>query len=255
LLACNKTHESNFSTVPDIIYEGSQPVGVTNTEYWSFVLSGIVNTEGKFKVQFRKSVEDLPEDINNHLGEIFVVGPVGNSGNAYEEYIAIHTPSYDNEYTWELVGGGNTSIDISKYYTKEEIQANYQPKGNYLTRVPDEYVTEQELKVLENTINDTVSSKQDILVSGQNIKTINGQSILGGGNLEITGGSGDVDLTGYATEQWVENKGYLTKVPDGYITTKDLNDSIADWEAEDGNSFIKNKTHYKTPLGNTRTLL
>lgn len=36
-------------------------------------------------------------------------------------------------------------------------------------------------------------TKQDALVSGENIKTINGNSILGGGNLEIQGGTSDID--------------------------------------------------------------
>lgn len=44
--------------------------------------------------------------------------------------------------------------DIEKFYTKEEIDL-------------------------------ALSSKQDLLVSGDNIKTINGNSILGEGNLEI----------------------------------------------------------------------
>ncbi len=35
-----------------------------------------------------------------------------------------------------------------------------------------------------------VSTKQNTLVSGTNIKTINGQSILGSGNIEIEGGTG-----------------------------------------------------------------
>ena len=37
-------------------------------------------------------------------------------------------------------------------------------------------------------------SKQDVLVSGTNIKTINGQSILGEGNVVIEGGSGDISI-------------------------------------------------------------
>ena len=36
-----------------------------------------------------------------------------------------------------------------------------------------------------------MSNKQDTLVSGENIKTINGQSILGEGNIVISGGTGD----------------------------------------------------------------
>ena len=41
-------------------------------------------------------------------------------------------------------------------------------------------------------LNTNLSQKQDKLVSGTNIKTINGQSLLGNGNIEITssGGSG-----------------------------------------------------------------
>lgn len=37
---------------------------------------------------------------------------------------------------------------------------------------------------------DQINAKQDKLVSGQNIKTINGISILGEGNIQISGGSG-----------------------------------------------------------------
>lgn len=53
-----------------------------------------------------------------------------------------------------------------------------------------------------------LSGKQDKLVSGVNIMTINGKSLLGSGNLTIEGGGGEADLTGYATEYWVEAKGY-----------------------------------------------
>ena len=45
-----------------------------------------------------------------------------------------------------------------------------------------------------------LSTKQDILVSGTNIKTINGTSLLGSGDITIEGGSGNVDLTDYYTK-------------------------------------------------------
>lgn len=151
-------------------------------------------------------------NANEHVGEIFVVGPVGDSGNAYEEYIAIHSPSYGKEYIWELVGGGNVSIDLSEYYTKTQSDEKYQPKGNYLTEIPDEFITDEELTKRENSINERVdkliseqekniSLKQDTLVSGSNIKTINGIDVLGEGNIEIKVDTKDIDLTGYATEQ------------------------------------------------------
>ena len=45
-----------------------------------------------------------------------------------------------------------------------------------------------------------LSTKQDKLVSGSNIKTINGTSLLGSGDITIEGGSGNVDLTDYYTK-------------------------------------------------------
>lgn len=60
---------------------------------------------------------------------------------------------------------------------------------------------------------------QPKLVSGENIKTINGNDILGSGNIKI-----DVDFTGYATEQWVDDKGYLKEIPEEYITETELAD-------------------------------
>ena len=41
-----------------------------------------------------------------------------------------------------------------------------------------------------NSLKVEVQGKQDVLVSGQSIKTINGQSILGSGNIVITSGGG-----------------------------------------------------------------
>lgn len=49
-------------------------------------------------------------------------------------------------------------------------------------------------------INEIIDDKQDNLVSGTNIKTINGNSLLGGGDMTISGGgsyaAGDgIDIT------------------------------------------------------------
>lgn len=46
------------------------------------------------------------------------------------------------------------------------------------------------ISALATAIGTKVKSKQDILVSGTNIKTINNQSILGSGNITISGGAG-----------------------------------------------------------------
>lgn len=135
-----------------------------------------------------------------------------------------------------------SNIDLSDYYTKTESDTKYQPKGNYLTSIPSQYITESELEakgyltsvpsqyVTENELNakgyltsvpseyvtetelsgknyatkTEVEGKQNQLVSGTNIKTINGESILGSGNIEITGGSGNVDLSNYYNKEEID---------------------------------------------------
>lgn len=62
-------------------------------------------------------------------------------------------------------------VDISKYALKTWVQGQ-----GYLTSHQD------------------ISGKQDTLVSGTNIKTINNQTLLGSGNITIQGGSGSGDV-------------------------------------------------------------
>lgn len=68
-----------------------------------------------------------------------------------------------------------------------------------------------------SSVGERFNSKQDKLVSGENIKTINGESIVGKGNIEIEGGS--ADLEGYATEEYVNNavEAVNVKGEDGYV--------------------------------------
>lgn len=85
---------------------------------------------------------------------------------------------------------GYATIDdipsVDGFITKTDADGYYQAKGNYLTTVPAEYVTETELTSKGYATQASVNAKQDALVSGTNIKTINSQSLLGQGNIEIT---------------------------------------------------------------------
>lgn len=118
------------------------------------------------------------------------------------------------------------------FETTEHAAATYQPKGSYLTSVPEEYVTDTELSAKNYATQEWVgeqgyltehqdisglatkeelNGKQNTLVSGTNIKTINSQSLLGEGNIEITvegGGISDAPsdgkLYGRKNAQWTE---------------------------------------------------
>ena len=55
------------------------------------------------------------------------------------------------------------------------------------------------LEQAERDIDDLEQNKQDTLISGTNIKTINGQSVLGSGNIEIQGGGSTNAVWGQIT--------------------------------------------------------
>ena len=66
---------------------------------------------------------------------------------------------------------------------------------------------------LDKTVHD--DSKQDLLVSGTNIKTINHQSLLGSGNITIEGGGGGGSIVMVGSFE-IDNNGHLiATIPDG----------------------------------------
>ena len=100
-------------------------------------------------------------------------------------YISLNNSTENDYYTKEeidqkldeiTVGG---EIDLSNYYKKSEVD-----------------------NLLNNKANKSeLSTKQDQLISGTNIKTINNQSILGSGNIEIQTSTGETDLSDYYTKE------------------------------------------------------
>jgi len=79
-------------------------------------------------------------------GVIYLVPKTqSTTGDLYDEYVWVNN-------AWEHIGG--LTIDLSNYYTKTQVDA-------------------------------LLNAKQNTLVSGTNIKTINGSSILGSGDLSI----------------------------------------------------------------------
>lgn len=79
------------------------------------------------------------------------------------------------------------------------------------------------------------------------VKSVNGQTPDKNGNVEIEVSGGNVDLTGYAKEQWVKQnyqpKGeYLTAVPDGYAKIEDIPTRPEDIGAQpSGNYALKSE--------------
>lgn len=116
----------------------------------------------------------------------------------YKSIVGVNKGLDDLEQKIEQKADKATTLEgygITDAYTMEKCDERYQPKGNYLTDIPDECVTETELSGKDYATKTDLKSKQDKLESGVNIKTINSVSILGEGNIVIEGGSGDVVLS------------------------------------------------------------
>ena len=96
--------------------------------------------------------------------------------------------------TW-VQGQGYLTEVPSDYVTNSELTeglAGKQDKGDYALKSDlNTLATKEELATKADA--SALSSKQDTLVSGTNIKTINGDSILGSGNLVIQSGTSNWD--------------------------------------------------------------
>lgn len=150
----------------------------------------------------------------------------------------------------EIMGDINDQKDLIELIqsrtgvTMEEVQAWVESQG-YLTEHQDisNLATKEEVDEVEDKIPSLDGYATEEWVEGkgyltehQPLKTINGEEITGEGNIEIAGGGVSIEevddeieskLTGYATEQWVEDKGYLTEHQDiSNLATKDELDDV-----------------------------
>lgn len=173
---------------------------------------------------FKDEAEQIHEDLDNSKQDVLVSG--------------LNIKTINGE---SLLGKGNIAItltgeggdiDLSNYATTSDLALKLD-KSVYEADKPT-FATKTEL-----------NSKQDTLVSGTNIKTINGQSLLGNGNIEIE--SEEVDLSNYYTKTEVDGKiptvptnvsaftndaGYITNAAlSDYAHTSDLDDYLTKSEA------------------------
>ena len=126
-------------------------------------------------------------------------------------------------------------VNLDNYYTKAESDEKFQPVGEYLTAIPAEYVTEGELNskgyitsIPEEYITEGELDSKGYLTEHQPLKTINGESLVGPGNITIEGGGGSADLTNYYTKAESDGRFQpvgepLTSIPEEYVTGGGVN--------------------------------
>ena len=102
-----------------------------------------------------------------------------------------------------LLGAGNMELATKEELNSKQdvitdldtIRSGAALGATALQSVPSTYALKSEIP--------DITTKQDVLVSGENIKTVNGTSLLGSGNIEV---AANVDLSGYATKEELNAK-------------------------------------------------
>lgn len=142
------------------------------------MVSNVAISEGNLVITFNTDAGKEP--ISIALTDIF------NSANYYNK----------TEVDGKLaLKADKTEIpDTSDFITKDEYNPKELATAKALTQLNETKADKTEIPDVSTFATKTeLNAKQDALVSGTNIKTINNQSILGEGNIEIQGGGMDKD--------------------------------------------------------------
>lgn len=102
-------------------------------------------------IELYKIVGSLPTASADCINSIYIVANGSVSGNLFKEYLCVNV---DGSYKWEEIGTISSTIDLSGYYNKEEIDSKIQ--------------------VLQNSINTLNSSS----ITATNVTDSTGEAIL-----------------------------------------------------------------------------
>lgn len=132
--------------------------------------AGLITAEGFNKLTGLPTSEEIDQKINTAIGSVYkvkgsvanyealpkdnvTIGDVYNLKDTGANYVATSTTP-----DWDKL---SETVDLSGYLTKTDAASTYQPKGNYLTSVPEEYVTETELTAKGYATTTQVNTKLD----------------------------------------------------------------------------------------------
>ena len=149
---------------------------------WQEAFGDCISLTNLYIKNLKKSINISWSPINNESIEFIL----NNAANTSAITISV------SPYTWYRLTDSIRDLAKSKNITLALITTNYSDDARWTT-------------------------KQDVLISGENIKTVNGQSILGSGDLPI-------DLSGYATTEALDGK--VDKIEGKQLSTEDFTSDL-----------------------------
>ena len=173
-------------------------------------------------------------------GDIVIEGGTGDVTQEYvDEQLALKVDKTAYEADKATFALKTEIPSIEGLASKEELQNGLegkQDKGDYALKSElTNLATKAELASKADA--SALATKQDTLVSGTNIKTVNGQTLLGEGNIEIQGGGSGISdapsddkLYGRKNANWSE---IIIPSTDNFATKSEIADMLTKTEASE----------------------
>lgn len=141
----------------------------------NYIANNITSSDNSILINFINRLDGIPQKLDLKINpnikvKIDKISIVYNTNNELSVPFDNDTIYYENN-VWKAKQSGEIPSDVIK---DSDLDKNYIDKENN--------------KYIVKTSQD-INTKQDKLVSGTNIKTINGNSLLGNGDITISGGS------------------------------------------------------------------
>lgn len=262
--------------------------GSDGTPFWSVRASNLTIDGESYTIEQLKAGEGLGDLFSSMSFTYEIVDELPETGEPNIIYLVYDEESDTYiEYLWlsqeqvyEQLGSVN-DVNLANYYTKSEVDTLLSAKANSsslaavatsgsyadLSNQPtiptvDSVLTENSTNAAQSGATySALANKQDTLVSGTSIKTINNESLLGSGNINISGGGGTQVQSDW-TEADTSSMAYIQHKPTnvsaftndaGYLTQhQSLADVFADVDYDSSTKHInfygKGDTSHTTVL-------
>lgn len=177
-------------------------------------------------------------ESGSNIPFLFINSTAHLSGDFADVKNAIANKTPFELYYVNILGYGDVAAPEVCFVSGENIQATF----HFESTTANHTVVQTTITPTGVSADTSYHSYQEQLVSGTNIKTINGESILGEGNLEISGGGGTTDYT------------QLTNKPQINSVELSGNKSLSDLGIQPAGNYIEAGTGTQ-PQINTITVL
>ncbi len=187
--------------IPEYVSDLSNDLGfITNTDYAGTSTGGVIKV-GTYESAVNSSGVLYANaltyaDYGTASDNIFI--SKGTLENVITGKNLVTTTSYANSATAGVI---KTSTTYNYFASSGILNASINTYATYISKSNNAFISKGTLENVitgKGLVNSTqLATKQDTLVSGTNIKTINNQSLLGSGDITISGGQAtDVQING-----------------------------------------------------------